>query len=603
MAAPTAAPSYRSSAGLRTAAQGQLSNIPPSPHTPNRTYTSAFSSPSTSLRTDDECLIFEFGTRHMRAGFSGDAAPRCVLGFGPDEQRRVGDFRQWEIGYEDSWRRRKRRNEWSEPHELWRADLRGVDLGLVEDKIERVVRTAYTKYLLTDSKPRRVLLALKPGLPHGLLSALLTTFFTNFQCPSITLISAPVLTTVAAGLRSALVVDIGWHETLVTGVYEFREISEKRSIRAGKMLAHEMGKLLTEDIRSATPENRRSRSTVEHIEGRDFDTNQVSFEECEDVIARMGWCRQSRRKATTSDRDDTPTPESSKERSSGSHSDDRIIDVELLSADPPTTLHLPFSRLSTPTEHTFFPDATPVPATVQDSKSDDPQPFDDSELPLSELTYQALLSLPIDVRRTCLCRIVVTGGGSTIPGLRSRLLSELKYLIEQRGWDRVRGPKHTLPARQRSLLHDASEGPPSQVENKMENATPIPVAQRDPIPDEITTMLQSRTSPSTDDSPAPKAAESLGAWAGASLVAGLRVKGAVEIEREKYVNSGGVAGASWTKLGEQGPTGSKPETLKTPARGVLAGKTPGGGGIGGAGSGSGTVGGDKAGGWSLGAWG
>lgn len=34
---------------------------------------------------------------------------------------------------------------WGEKHELWKLDLRNLDLGLVGDKIARAVREAYTK--------------------------------------------------------------------------------------------------------------------------------------------------------------------------------------------------------------------------------------------------------------------------------------------------------------------------------------------------------------------------------------------------------------------------------------------------------------------------
>jgi hypothetical protein len=34
---------------------------------------------------------------------------------------------------------------WGKDHELWQYDVRGVDLGLVGDKIERALREAFTK--------------------------------------------------------------------------------------------------------------------------------------------------------------------------------------------------------------------------------------------------------------------------------------------------------------------------------------------------------------------------------------------------------------------------------------------------------------------------
>lgn len=90
-------------------------------------------------------MIIELGSRYLRAGFAGDAVPKAVVGFGPEEQRRAGDFRKWEVGYEKDWRKRIQGNAWGDGYELWKLDLRAVDLGLVGDKIERAVRDAFTK--------------------------------------------------------------------------------------------------------------------------------------------------------------------------------------------------------------------------------------------------------------------------------------------------------------------------------------------------------------------------------------------------------------------------------------------------------------------------
>jgi hypothetical protein len=90
-------------------------------------------------------VIIELGSRYLRAGFAGDAVPKAVVDFGPEEQRRAGDYRKWEVGYDKNWRKRIQGKEWGDAYELWKLDLRTVDLGLVGDKIERAVREAFTK--------------------------------------------------------------------------------------------------------------------------------------------------------------------------------------------------------------------------------------------------------------------------------------------------------------------------------------------------------------------------------------------------------------------------------------------------------------------------
>lgn len=110
------------------------SSMPP----PTAVAPGSFGSPS-SLRAEDEVLVLELGARRLRVGFAGDAAPKAAMGFSLEQARRAGDFRQWEVGRADDWRRRA----WGDGHELWRADVRGLDLGLVGDRLERALREAF----------------------------------------------------------------------------------------------------------------------------------------------------------------------------------------------------------------------------------------------------------------------------------------------------------------------------------------------------------------------------------------------------------------------------------------------------------------------------
>jgi len=139
MSAPSG-PAHRSVANIRSPTSANP-GAPASPHTPLRNISSAFGSPS-SLRAEEDTIILELGSRYLRAGFSGDAVPKAVVDFSPEEQRRAGDYSRWEVGYT---RGRREEKSWGETHELWRPDLRGLDLGLVGDKIDRAVRDAFTK--------------------------------------------------------------------------------------------------------------------------------------------------------------------------------------------------------------------------------------------------------------------------------------------------------------------------------------------------------------------------------------------------------------------------------------------------------------------------
>lgn len=501
----------------------------PSPQTPRRGFSSAFSSPSLSWRGEEESLVFEFGARHLCAGFAGESAPRGTIAFGPEESRRVGDYRQWLPGFEQHHHRKRKGYEWGEDHEFWRMDLREVNLGLVEDKVERAVRMAYGKYLLLDaSRSRRLALILPSIIPHQLLSSILTTLFLHFQYPTISLFSTPLVGLVSAGCRSGLVIDIGWSETTVTGICEYREIQHSRTTRAMKLVTREMARLLYE---------LEGISSNKHVKGADVLTN-ASFERFEDVTTRLAWCRsQSKPAADPQPPQDLPLKLGNltiAEDEQSTAEEDPLITIP--SPIPPhRNFQIRFSHLAEPVETSLF--ASP----------NAPHDTDDHDQPLPVLVHATLLHLPPDARSLCMSRLIITGGGSRIPGLKPRLLDEVSRLIRTHGWDPVRGK--AADERRRRLREISSNRqrfmPSPQLQGQQQQQSPETAAATAPqVPDPIEEKIQrDRTKDSKPTfSGVVRGVETLGAWAGGSLCAGLKIKSVVEIERDSFLHHG-LAGA------------------------------------------------------------
>ncbi|KAF2799834.1 actin-like ATPase domain-containing protein [Melanomma pulvis-pyrius CBS 109.77] len=501
-----------------------LASTPESPRTPlGRSSSSLFGSPGANYRSEDEYIVLELGARFVRGGFPGESTPRCTLSFGPDEQRRIGDYRQWDPDHGHKRRKPRRNQEWGQEHELYRMDLAQLDMGLVEDKFERAMREAYNKYFLVDPKPRRIVLALPPRMPHPLMSALLQILFGNFQAPSITLLSSPVLSTVAAGLRSALVVDIGWAETIVTGVCEYREVHERRTIRAGKLLSEEMAKLLNTELDDDADPNAPK-------------TN-ISFEEADQVLTRVGWCKSRPKSNRSTLYFPARTSPILEEFEDAVETPEPTVTIPFPRSTPPTSLTIPFATLAKPADKAIF--ATDIALNE----------FDDHELPLHHLIYQALLSLPMDVRRLCMARIIITGGVSNLPGLKSRILAELEALVQQRGWDPVR-TYGSASARHEQLLRQQKENlelhreeGEDKVSESLGPDAPVSAGLKSPEQVEIDQKLahlslRNGPPPACSVGGAIRGVETMGAWAGASLVAKERIKGIVEIERERFLQHG-----------------------------------------------------------------
>ena len=503
-----------------------------SPHTPPQQQRSIHSpygtssSPSSSFRHEEDAVVFEVGSRWLRAGFEGESGPLCVVGFGPEERRRVGDYRAWlRNGIEDEKgsrrKRAKKAEDWASEHELWKMDLRDLDIGLIEDKIERCIREVYNKHLLTDAGSSRMVLILPSVMPHPLLSSLLSTIFNRWRYPSITLLPSATMTAVGAGLRTALVVDIGWAETTVTGLYEYREIHSKRSTRAIKLLMQEMGRLLSR------LEKADSDDTAEDSD----DAISVSFEFCEEVLTRLAWCKPRKPSDIPASSGDTYQPPSTAEGDQNpDHDEDNFADTNLsiplsLHAASPYT-EIPFSKFSDPVEKSFFADGI---ASCE---------LDDEEKPLDALVYDALLALPPDVRGSCMSRIIFTGGGSNIPGIRQRILRDVGNIVKRHGWSSIRGKIVEQRTKLQELKLSQQSTPGSPREPKSD------AGHLDPGLDFVEEKLVRNNK---DAKPHVhgilREVESLGPWAGGSLVTSLKARGLVEIERERFLQHG-LAGAS-----------------------------------------------------------
>lgn len=377
-----------------------------------------------------------------------------------------------------------------------------------------------------------MVLVLPSSMATSLLSAVLDTLFNRFLPPTISLLSAPIATSVAAGVRSALIVDLGWAETVVTSVYEYREVRCIRSIRAGRILVSQMHKLLGRSLSRA--------------QGKDCDDSPeasqeqvVSFEECDDVTSRLAWCRPAHGSTNPQGQEESlPTVQEQDEselQGTGPAAVPDTVSVPLMSAHPPTTLQIPHLQLAEPCESAFF--------DLQYSHAS----FDDHELPLHLLVYRSLLQLPVDVRAICMSRIIFTGGCSKVLGLRRRIFDEVSHLVQERGWDPVLGkgveqlrlnPKlkngGSRQARRNGPTGSSSQtdggGEQDGVWHDAANAGP----EVDPIEEQLRKGSDARSRVHGE----LRAVESLGPWSGASLLTQLKVPAIATIDRELWLQQG-----------------------------------------------------------------
>ncbi|KIY03708.1 uncharacterized protein Z520_00399 [Fonsecaea multimorphosa CBS 102226] len=478
-----------------------------SPHTPTgRFVSSAQSSPgSYPFRAEEDPIILELDPRGLSAGFQGESGPQCFVPFTSQSSKRVGDYRSFLPGFR---RRRQDLAMKSKEYELWRNDLRDVDLGLLEDKLERAVREAYNKYLLVDAGTARLVLVLPSLVPHPVLSTALTLLFERWKYSTITLLPAPTMSVVGAGLRSGLVVEVGWEETVITAIYEYREIHVRRSVRAMKALTMKIGALL-ESVKKEQDESIR-------------DSLVMDFDFVEEFLDRAGACHA----LFPSTEEDLSARTKAMDLEDQQHTDAFGVDTASMVIDWPTetsTRPIPVSKHAL-CEASF--DTLVTPKTEEHR--------DDHEQSISQLLYTTLLALSSDARSICMSRIIFSGRGSFVAGLSQQVLDATNTIISEHGWTPVRG-KHMKV--KRSSLAELAQGRAVPADARHDLNPPGP----DDFVEERLYKQRSK------DAHQPVAAilrqvESLGPWAGASLVASLKAKSFVEIERERFL-SHGLAGA------------------------------------------------------------
>ncbi|KAL3962268.1 hypothetical protein ACCO45_003791 [Purpureocillium lilacinum] len=488
---------HRSVASIRAVPpQGQS---PSTPHTPPRVISSTYSSPST-IRADDDFVLIEIGSRFARIGFAGTRYQRPPCRAAPSR-----DAAPETSGHA-----------WSDDYEIWRYDLRGLDLGLFHDKLDRLLRDAFTRYLLIDSRPRRMGLVLDPEVPVPLLSAVLDTLFNNFQAPIISLMSSPTMSAVAAGVRSALVVDMGWQETVVTSVYEYREVRTTRTVRGGRLLLDRLYKLLHQMLKG------------EEYDGKG--PRVLSFEECEDILCRLIWCRASGFKSPQRQSTQLDTVEEQDESEAESNRATGEAEIPLRSTNPPITLQVPFDKLADICDDTFF-EASASAST-----------FDDHELPLHLLVHHHLVQLPMDVRAVCMSRIMFTGGCSNILGIKERVMDEIsadghRFLAKGSSSCASNQKLRRTSVQRFSMSSAATSEPDSEdLDGRSEATSAEPsgdieakIARNRPVPRQLQGQI--------------RALHTLGPWAGASLMCQLKIPAMATIDRELWLQQG-AAGAS-----------------------------------------------------------
>lgn len=457
----------------RTIVKSENATTPVTP--PTRYISSTYSTPGSTFGQEQDAVILELNSRYIRAGIEGESHSQCRYNLTPLTSKRVDDYRQHLPNYT---RPKEDLEKWGDGYEFWRNDVKDMSLGLLSDNLERAIREINNKHLLVDAGTARLVLVVPSLLPHPVLATILQTVFERWAYPSVTLLPIPATTLIAAGLRSGIVVDIDWEETVVTVIYEYREVRSCRTTRAMKMVTKNTAAWMKKSLQAQ---------------------DRFDLELVEEVLKRMG------EYACTVDDienpEEDPTP------------DDIVIEW-------PTNT---FSRPVVLSKHGM--QAQIIGTLLGNDGEAYP---DDEELPLQQTIYNALLAVPPDIRGVCISRMVFNGDGTENKALTSFVLKSFEKLLKQRGWTSVQGGK--LKVNRAGLSELAQDRVPASARHDDSVLSPGLAEER---------HLREKAKHSQ---PAVhgivRQVESLGPWVGASLIAALKVKSFVEVQRDRFLAQG-----------------------------------------------------------------
>jgi len=311
-------------------------------------------------------VIIKVGARFIQAGFAGDATPILRT---PTNAYDLGDAQlNNTIQFKHCLSSDiKEEDHYFENKLLWTYDLIGCDMTRLESLLERIFYDIYQNNLLVDAKKCKVLIIEPPFFPVPLKKVITKVLLFHIHAQSLRFYPEPVLSTVSAGSNSGLVVDLGWNQFTVTPVYDLRMIYKDIKV------TYRAGKVLHEMV-------------YEKLKNVESLPKEGGFDLVERLICEVFYCNTSKTSKVT--------PE---EFQFGDLKIPNRIRYEII-------------------EELMF--------------KENPKGIDNENQLLIPMIKSALEALSIDLRGELSSRIIFTGGVSMIPGIKTRILEELKKVTE-----------------------------------------------------------------------------------------------------------------------------------------------------------------------------
>ncbi|KAJ9099859.1 hypothetical protein QFC21_003862 [Naganishia friedmannii] len=501
-----------------------------------------------SLYGTEDRVIIDPGSRIWKVGFSGEARPRRVF-WSTDTQgdNDESDGTMWDLDFDDMLNRLNASRSLSinaEPSEHMNLAEYEEVLQIIKARLTAALRSVYVGHLLTESKSRKVIIVENALLPNQIKRLISEVLFDNLKVPSVSFTSGHMLTLMATGNTTGLVVDFGFHETTVVPVYQSRVLYPYLTTTpiAGKAFLQRLRRLI-EAFASYTPpvQSKRpvrpdpKRPALTHVEtdnGRDDQeqtesTPVLDWRTLEDVRSRGCF-------VGTIPLDNVQRPDDAGDLehhaqaySAGSEAKDATFVVKRSDVNGDTSNGL-----------------IKVPGWVRERAAE--VFFEDGDvdaMSVVEVILSCVTSLPIDLRKTMISSIVVSGGACMLPGFISRLRIQLLQRILLNAEDSIEDKPAPATAAQKNHPSPLRNGKPTAYQReqcrrgvertKTQHKKPfrllVPLASNLTILNDSDPMLDDESNPRAGG--APPFNPGLLPWIGGSIAGALQI-GSQEVLRE-----------------------------------------------------------------------
>ena len=405
--------------------------------------------------------MLDIGSRYSKFGFSGEPRPRAIV---PSVS-----FSQPSTSYLRLDHSSPTSRQYSSGETLWDLDfercaedqLRRGKRALVLAQLTQLLRSAFTQHLMVDPRQRKVLVVENPMLPNSIKEMICIVLFNNLQVPSVSFVPAPLLSLLAVGRITGLVLEVGYLESTLMPVYYGRPLSSHTvsTTRAGKRLNARLKRLLlrygkfvasqtslqdsSKTLRERTHAIGPSLLTHDRLEQikakalfvSSYDSNLGDLDELFDELELEST-------AGSIDKHAEAAAVIRQKYSSSSCASPLTFAVIPESVDPHGTASL-IQSVSAPPTSSWSNFATTsgkvqscgviaIPGWVRERAAEllfDKGDEDDAGL--VDMTVSAIAKLPIDLRRVMCENVVVSGGTAMLPGFANRFRTQLTMAVEK----------------------------------------------------------------------------------------------------------------------------------------------------------------------------